>query len=325
MIRKLALLLVSLLIISCSTVNNSLIEEVNNRYPPLKPFKESNFIDIKSTRIHYCQWVVDLESYPNPKGTILLIHGVSGSTYNWRYLAPKLQQNGWNVLSIDLPPFGFSGEKQPSGVSFDPLPKDSNSRSELIWEVTEQVLDQTDFPLIVLGHSLGGRIATHMTLNRPKQVLQLILLAPAVYGSSATPKITKYWPFNKLVLNNSSRFMQNLDIMRYVMNKAYGRKITEDEFCGNVAPFLREGVPEACGEWVIESLDSEEPEFGKIAIETLILWGKKDRIVKNRGKKLEAEMLNAKYIEIPGKSHCIMDTDSEMVLHGILDFIENKD
>jgi len=317
-------MLISFLVVSCATVNPQLKNEVKTRYPDEKPFEQSDFIYVQNTRLHYCLWIVDSGRYQQPKGTILLIHGVSGSTYNWRYLAPKLQENGWSVLSVDLPPFGFSGEKQAAGASFDPLPKDSNSRAELLWEATEKLVDRADLPLIVLGHSLGGRIATHMTLSKPDQVDKLILLAPAVYGNSATPGITKYWPFNTMVKKNSSRFMDNLSIMRYVMNKAYGRKVTEEEFYGNVAPFLREGVPEACGEWVIESLDSEEPEFGEIKAETLILWGKRDKIVKNKGRKLEAEMKNASYIEVPSKSHCIMDTDSELVLESILEFIGDE-
>jgi pimeloyl-ACP methyl ester carboxylesterase len=318
------IVLISVVLNSCTTINKTLIEEVSLKYPEEKPFAESKFIYVDKAKLHYCQWQVDSLQYNKPKGTILMVHGVSGSTFNWRYIAPNLAECGWNILSIDIPPFGFSGEKQKSGVSFDPLNKDSVSRADLLLKATNQILSQSDFPIIILGHSLGGRIATHMAIKKPEYVKNLILIAPAVYGTSATPKITKYWPFNNLVIKNSSKFLNNAGIVRFVMNNAFGRKVTDEEFVGNIAPFLRAGVPEACGEWTIASLDIVEPNIAKIKAETLILWSKKDRIVKNKGEKLESEIENAKYVEVSGKSHCIMETHSEIVLDSIIEFLTEE-
>lgn len=250
-----------------------------------------------------------------------MIHGVSGSTYNWRFLAPALASDGWKVLTADLPPFGFSGEKQSSGFSLDPLPEDSASRAILLWDLFDSMYGDYSGSLIIVGHSLGGRIASIMTLSKPEKVTKLVLLAPAVYGSSAIPTITKYWPFKQVVVPGAKKGLGNIDIVRIVVNKAYGKHVNNEDLVGNWAPFLRDGVPEACAEWTIKSIDTVAPPVQNIQAPTLILWSKKDSIVPNKGVSLENQIKGSKYIEIPGGSHCIMDTDSKLVESSIIGFI----
>ena len=117
-----------LVAMSCSTTNEDLAKEKTlEMYPFEKPFSNSQFVYVDGVRLHIRRWSAD--DSETEKGTVLLVHGISGSSYNWRFLAPELALNGWNVLSIDIPPFGFSGEKQKQGDSLDPLKKDSISRA----------------------------------------------------------------------------------------------------------------------------------------------------------------------------------------------------
>lgn len=321
--QSLLLALIAGISLSCSTLKmDELQEEAFFLYPPEQPFPESSFMEVDGERLHIRQWKADVAG--DPKGLVLLIHGVSGSSYNWRVLAPALAWEGWSVLSIDHPPFGFSGEAQPEGLSMDPQGKDAPSRARLLWHAINQITGRNDSRVVLLGHSLGRRIVSHMTLDQPGRVEKLILLAPAVYGKSAIPSLGKYWPFNCIVRNHANLVMENKAIVRFIMKKAYGRPMTHEEFIGNFAPFLRPGVIDACGEWAVVSVDSGEPAMEEIHTKSLILWARHDGIVRNRGHKLKKQMPRAEYVEIPGKSHCIMDTDGELVSSLVIDFLTGE-
>ncbi|OHE72683.1 MAG: hypothetical protein A2413_12335 [Treponema sp. RIFOXYC1_FULL_61_9] len=307
---------------SCSSVGDIVLrDKAINRFPLERPFPESSFVQVEGARLHIRQWEPDNSEYSKPKGIVYLIHGASGSTYNWRYLAPALSEAGWSVLTADLPPFGFSGEKQDSGHALDPLPQDSESRADLLWRLFDALHPCYSGNLVLAGHSLGGRIAAHMTLSRPDFVDKLVLLAPAVFGRSAIPGLAKYWPFSKVAASGASGVLGNMAVIRAVIKKAYGGRATEDDIIGNLAPFLRDGVQAACGEWARLAIDTSEPPLRLIPSPTLIMWSKDDAIVPNNGKKLQDLVNGSCYQEVPGGSHCIMDTDNEIIEPALLKFL----
>lgn len=298
---------------------------VRSKYSENKPFPESKFYLVDGARLHVRQWEPDKNSVSEPKGIVYLVHGLSGSTYNWRFLVPQLVEAGWNVLTVDIPPFGFSGEKQPNSKAFDPLSPDSMSRAKLLWDLFDNLNSNYSGKVVVVGHSLGGRVASYMVLSRPTKVSSLVLLAPAVFGTSAVPDIASYWPINEVISSSAKPVLQNLDAVHTVVDIAYGRKATDEEVFGNIAPFLREGASEACGDWISKATEKSLVPLGNIKVSTLILWSKGDVVVPNKGKELQEIIKGSKYFEITGSSHCIMDTDSTIVLEKLLPFISGND
>jgi pimeloyl-ACP methyl ester carboxylesterase len=103
---------------------------------------------------------------------VLLIHGYGDTADGWRRVVPGLL-DGHRVVAIDVPPFGRSGE--PSAPRLIDFYKDFFPR---LFEALE--LDSAT----VIGHSLGGAIALHLTLDRPELVERLGLVAPAGLGKA---------------------------------------------------------------------------------------------------------------------------------------------
>ncbi|MGJ8680189.1 alpha/beta fold hydrolase [Paraglaciecola sp.] len=104
------------------------------------------------------------------KPWIVLIHGLFGSLDNLSGLR-RLFSNDFQVLSIDLPDHGKSTTTQ--GFSFD-------GYAQLIYQqITELNIDS----LVLLGHSLGGKVAMKMALEHPTLVKQLVVIdiAPVAY------------------------------------------------------------------------------------------------------------------------------------------------
>src|SRR3954471_7401378 len=62
------------------------------------------------------------EFYPNPNSqkTLVLLHGFLSSTFSYRRLIPYLNKE-YQVVSIDLPPFGKSGKSSKFVYSYSNL------------------------------------------------------------------------------------------------------------------------------------------------------------------------------------------------------------
>jgi pimeloyl-ACP methyl ester carboxylesterase len=101
---------------------------------------------------------------------VVLIHGYGDTADGWRRVVPGLLPDH-RVIAIDVPPFGRSGDPgAPLLIDF---------YKDFFPELFEQLgLERAT----VVGHSLGGAIALHLTLQQPELVERLGLVAPAGLG-----------------------------------------------------------------------------------------------------------------------------------------------
>lgn len=102
---------------------------------------------------------------------IVLLHGYGDTADSWRRVVPGLLEAGHRVIAVDVPPFGRSGDPHaPLLIDF---------YKEFFPELFEQLgLERAT----VIGHSLGGAISLHLTLQEPQMVERLGLVAPAGLG-----------------------------------------------------------------------------------------------------------------------------------------------
>ena len=102
--------------------------------------------------------------------TVVLIHGLFGSFSNLGLLARDLAQDH-SVISLDL---------RNHGQSFH---SDDHSYTLMAQDVAK-LLNQKDLePVIIVGHSMGGKVAMKLAEVAPQYVKQLIILdmAPVAY------------------------------------------------------------------------------------------------------------------------------------------------
>jgi pimeloyl-ACP methyl ester carboxylesterase len=113
-------------------------------------------------------YVVDAGEGP----PVLLIHGYGDTADGWRRVIPGLLDRH-RVIAIDVPPFGRSADPHaPRLIDF-------------YKPFFPQLLDVLEIErTTVIGHSLGGAIALHLTLERPELVERLGLVAPAGLGKA---------------------------------------------------------------------------------------------------------------------------------------------
>lgn len=104
-----------------------------------------------------------------PRATALLLHGVMDAAATWDLVAAHLAEGGLRVLAPDLRGFGGGPRVAPGGYYHFP---------DYVFDVADIVdaLVPPQSPLLLVGHSMGGTIATLYAGAFPERVTGVALL-----------------------------------------------------------------------------------------------------------------------------------------------------
>jgi lipase len=98
---------------------------------------------------------------------LLAIHGLTGHGQRWQRLA-----NG-HLLEVSVAAPDLIGHGRSSWAA--PWSIDAN-----VAALAGLLRDQTNAPVVVVGHSFGGAVALHLAATQPHRVAALVLLDPAI-------------------------------------------------------------------------------------------------------------------------------------------------
>ena len=100
--------------------------------------------------------------------TVLLMHGKNFCAATWEATIAVLSQNGYRVIAPDQ--VGFCSSSKPEGYQF--------SFAQLAHN-TQGLLQSLDIDKVtVIGHSMGGMLASRFALSYSQNVEQLVLVNP---------------------------------------------------------------------------------------------------------------------------------------------------
>ena len=128
------------------------------------PYENSAFFTSGEYTLHYRTYEPDLEA----KNQIMLFHGFAVSTASLEGIAEEYCKNGYKVVTVDMPDFGYSSRESKVKVLRD--------REDIIFEL----MTELGGSWIVGGHSMGGGIAINVACDHPEKVTGLVLFAPQV-------------------------------------------------------------------------------------------------------------------------------------------------
>lgn len=134
------------------------------------------FLEIEEYKTYYIDINQDAEK------TILLIHGFGGSATNWLSVIPQLADEGYRVVAVDLKGFGLSDKKIDGDFSHKSQAKFLNS---FVKELNLKNIS-------IVGHSMGGNIATMYVQEYPAEVEKLVLVNAAVLQSKDFDEMRSY-------------------------------------------------------------------------------------------------------------------------------------
>jgi epoxide hydrolase 4 len=114
-----------------------------------------------------------IEAGPADGAPVVLVHGWACTAFAWRRQVPALAEAGHRVVAFDLKGHGFSAKP--------PLVAEYSAAAMTRFAV--DVMDAVGVERASLvGHSMGGAVATLVALAHPERVERLALLSPVGFG-----------------------------------------------------------------------------------------------------------------------------------------------
>jgi pyruvate dehydrogenase E2 component (dihydrolipoamide acetyltransferase) len=195
---------------------------------------------------------------------VVLIHGFGGDLNNWLFNHEPLSGRR-EVYALDLPGHGESSKQIERG--------DVGEFAELV----AAFMDAVQIPMAhLVGHSLGGAVATATATSHPKRVASLTLIASAGLGEEINADYIEGFVAAK-TRNELKPHLQQL----FADTGLVTRQLVDD-----VLKYKRlDGVQEALGKIADaafprgkQSLLLRE-KLAQLAVPVLVVWGSDDRII----------------------------------------------
>jgi pimeloyl-ACP methyl ester carboxylesterase len=139
---------------------------------------------------------MDLHYEVQGKGeAVVLIHSGGADLRDWELIAPQLTQT-YQVITFD----GRGAGQSP------PLLEPADYVEDL-----RQLLDHLNLDrAILVGHSIGGQIATDFVLAYPDRVTRLVLLAPGLSGFQFSPDVQQWFAQIKAVAPDLEKMVERM-------------------------------------------------------------------------------------------------------------------
>lgn len=191
----------------------------------------------------------------HPKN-VLLLHGWGASCDVWGQIAPEIEKAKFGVVMPDLPGFG---ESEPPRKTFD-----TSDYAAVIMEFIKKL--KLPAPIILAGHSFGGKIALKIAHDNPEIVKKLVLMDSAGAGQRNLLKLGAL----KLVSRAMKQFFKLplLKNFEFSFKRLFYSKIGAEDYVN--AGGLRETFLKIIKE-------DFTPILPEISAETVILWGESDK------------------------------------------------
>ena len=241
---------------------------------------------------------------------LVLVAGTGAWAGTWVSNTEAMQAAGLRVVTIDLPPFGFSAR-----------PADGNyGRHAQALRLLAAIRSLGGAPVVLLGHSYGGGPAAEAAMLEPALIRHLILVDAAIglRANQGTGCDVGGWAESLL----SWRALRTLTIANsgtqplftgYLLEQFVARKevVTPERAAIYRVPLKVRGTSGAIGDWAYqfatscESPRSQSPAgFAALRAPLTLLWGEQDSITPpQQARDIAAATPGARLLMLPGVGH----------------------
>jgi pimeloyl-ACP methyl ester carboxylesterase len=273
---------------------------------------EEQWVSLDGVRVRY------LRSGFGPP--LLLLHGLLGYSFSWRFAMPVLAQQA-TVYAVDMPGAGFS--ERPADLDCC-----MRASAERLLQFLDAVgLESCD----LLGTSQGGAVAMMTAAIAPQRVRRLILVNPvnpwSVRGQRRANFLSSQ-PITPIFL----RLAPHLTMMHcFILRRLFGdaRRIHPGTLDGYSAPFALPGAfintLAVLRSWNrdLQQLESMLPRINHIP--TLMVWGSVDKAVRpESANELLKHFQNCRLVMLKGVGHLPCEEVPEEFNRVVAEFLEQS-
>jgi pimeloyl-ACP methyl ester carboxylesterase len=239
---------------------------------------------------------------------VLLLHGWPTSSFLWRQVMQPIA--GANrVLALDLP--GFGGSDKPPGARYG---------FEFFERAIDGFLAELGIGEVgVAGHDIGGPIAVHWALGRPKRATRLALLNTLLYPDFSDAVMEFVRAASTPGLRDQLTSPEGLEAaMRLGLSD--DERLTEEVRAGVCEPFRSDASRRSLAD---AGIGLEPEEFAEIAsglsslqMPVRIIYGEKDRILPDIAEtvaRLQEDLPQAQVTALPDCGHFLQEEAPDRV------------
>ena len=220
------------------------------------------------------------------KAAVLLLHGIAEHSGRYEHVGRRMADNGFDVVAIDHRGYGRSGGRRGHVDSW--------------MQFCDDVEDQMNevrtlgLPTVLLGHSMGGLIATRYVVDQRVQPDVLVLSGPAL-GAEIPTHLRVAAPL-------LGRVMPTLEIK----DDGDPDLLSVDPTVGEVfyADPYRVPYPTARLGWeLMKAIDDARAGIANVTMPTLVQHGDDDGLVPAEASEIFETLSNVTRITYPGLRH----------------------
>jgi pimeloyl-ACP methyl ester carboxylesterase len=224
---------------------------------------------------------------------IYLLHGWTYSMDGWEPAIAQFKQKGIQINALEIP--GLTDGSDPVFTIEDYID----------WLV--QTLPQD--PIVLIGHSNGGRISIAFAAKYPERVARLVLI-----DSAGLPEKRFEVLIKKAVFQGVAKIGKRISESPMLRKLLY--KMARSGDYEAATPNMRQTMVN------LLSVDLW-PELSKISAPTLIIWGERDKVTPlSDSKTMHEEIKNSKLLVIKEAKHSPHRTHTDQVVKAISDFLQ---
>lgn len=235
---------------------------------------------------------------------IVFLHYWGGSSRTWRHVMSELGQSH-RTIATDHRGWGLS-DAPSSGYGLSDLAADAHG-----------VIKHLDLQRYVLvGHSMGGKVAQLLASGRPDGLAGLVLVAPSPPSPMKLPLETR----QAMVGAYDTRET----VIATVTHVLAGNPLSPDDLETVVADSLKGAAPAKTAWPLVMSQEDITKRVGAIDVPTLVIGGELDRV--DSVATLRTEVLpripQAEFRALPGTGHLSMLEAPKLLAKIILEFTD---
>lgn len=196
------------------------------------------------------------------RAAVLLLHGIAEHSGRYEHVGRRLADAGYDVVAIDHRGYGRSGGRRGHVDSW----------LQFVDDVEDHLAEvrALDLPTVLLGHSMGGLIATRYLVDERPAPDLLVLSGPAL-GAEIKPHLRIAAPLLGRIAP-TLEIKDDGDPSLLARDPGVGERFYADPF--------RVPYPTARLGWeLIKAIEDARAGIHRVAVPTLVLHGGDDRLV----------------------------------------------
>lgn len=247
-----------------------------------------------------------------PRAALILAHGYAEHAGRYQHLAERLTASGYAVHAIDHWGHGRSDGDRGFVADFSVFLDGMNALLTFVRS------SHPDLPLFLLGHSMGGLIASHHLLTHQQHYCGAILSGPAV--SAGTPPSAPIRVIGQIL----SRLVPKAGLLQL---DAHAVSRDPEVVAAYLADHLvyKGKMSARLAAAMLRAMEEIQLRAGEITLPLLVIHGSKDTLAAPEGARqlvTQARSTDKQFRELDGLFHEVFnEPEREIVLSSVVEWI----